>query len=63
MKRPLTNRALAKRISSLAARMHSIGTLMADNYDFNPIGKHGRELVGAARQARTWAAGIKRIKP
>lgn len=62
MKRPPSSRVLATRISRLAAQMHRLGETMVYVGGFGPVGVHGRELIGAARQARTWAAGIKRQK-
>jgi hypothetical protein len=49
---------LARRIRRIAREMHKLGIHMDYYGGFGEIGKHGREMIGAANMAIGWANGI-----
>jgi hypothetical protein len=58
-----TRAELAEELRIVAGIMHRTGTRLAYYGGFGEIGAHGREMIGAAKIAKSWVREIRRRKP
>lgn len=58
-----TRAELAEELRIVAGIMHRTGTRLAYYGGFGEMGGHGREMVGAAKIAKSWVREIRRCKP
>jgi hypothetical protein len=60
---PHTRTELAEELRIVAGIMHRTGTRLAYYGGFGEMGAHGREMIGAAKIAKSWVREISRRKP